>query len=138
MRPPTDLCYMFGLNDHPSQLRCLSLGCMHDKVTDQVMIDVVKRSPQIRVLDLTYCERITEEGFELFKKTSLRLLSLSKSRNSRPLLHQTSELINVADLITECLPPGFISIFLLLPALQDLNVRRCKRNLTDKVVIRYY
>ena len=75
MRPPTDLCYMFGLNDHPSQLRCLSLGCMHDKVTDQVMIDVVKRSPQIRVLDLTYCERITEEGFELFKKTSLRLLS---------------------------------------------------------------
>jgi hypothetical protein len=58
-----DHYHMFGLNVHHSQLRCLSLGCMHDRVIDQVLINIAKKSPQIRVLDLTYCERITEEGF---------------------------------------------------------------------------
>lgn len=47
---------------HPSQLRYLSLGCMHDKVTDEVAIEIARKCPQINTLDLTYCEQLTERG----------------------------------------------------------------------------
>ena len=47
---------------HSCQLRYLSLGCMQDKVTDDVAIKVAKDCPQVQTLDLTYCEKLTAEG----------------------------------------------------------------------------
>lgn len=47
---------------HPSHLRELSLACMQDKVTDEIVLNIALESPQIRKLCLTYCVRISGEG----------------------------------------------------------------------------
>lgn len=58
---------------HPCQRRNLSLGCMHDKVTDDVVLEIARKSPQIQQLDLTYCEGLTEEGEGVHEITAIFL-----------------------------------------------------------------
>ena len=114
----------------PCQLRYLSLACMHDKATDKTALAAVRKCPQVQRLDLTYCENITGEGgYNLISSSSdVGPIDGSGINTHSNLLISMISLTSFA---------GLISIFRLLPALEDVSLRRCTTYLTDAVLSRY-
>mmetsp|Transcript_30850 Transcript_30850/g.29460 ORF Transcript_30850/g.29460 Transcript_30850/m.29460 type:complete len:233 (+) Transcript_30850:84-782(+) len=102
----------------PSLLRYLSLGFMHDKITDTVVHDILRESPQIEKLDLTYCEKLTEIGFNSLIRLIPGLTDLNLRRCSR----------NVTDGV-------LFNIAFLCPKLKALNLGFCNE-ISDQGVMK--